>query len=72
MSAFYALLGLGCGAGGWLALRGRRPLVLGWLTAALWLLSAFLLLFGAGGGHVSATVMRSQILLAACWHGVSI
>ena len=48
MSAFYALLGVGCAAGGWLALRGRRPLLLGWLAAALWLLSAFLLLFGAG------------------------
>jgi hypothetical protein len=48
MSAFYALLGVGCAAGGWLALQGRRPLLLGWLAAALWLLSAFLLLFGAG------------------------
>ena len=48
MSAFYALLGVGCVAGGWLALRGRRPVLLGWLTTGLWLLSAFLLLFGAG------------------------
>jgi hypothetical protein len=48
MSAFYALLAVGCAAGGWLALQGRRPLLLGWLAVGLWLLSAFLLLFGAG------------------------
>ena len=52
MSAFYALLGIGCVAGGWLALQGRRPVILGWLTTGLWLLSAFLLLFGAGDTDV--------------------
>jgi hypothetical protein len=64
MSAFYALLGLGCVAGGWLALRGRRPLLLGWLTAALWLLSAFLLLFGAGVMNGGRTVTDDTCLYA--------
>ena len=48
MSLFYGLLGAGCAAGGWLALGGRRPRTLGWLAVLLWLLCAFLLLFGAG------------------------
>ncbi len=54
MSLFYGLLACGCSAGGWLAVRGRRPRALGWLTVALWLLSAFLLLFGAGKKLISS------------------
>ena len=48
LQVFYALLAVGCAGGGWLALQGRRPQLAGWLTAVLWLLAAFLLLFGAG------------------------
>ena len=69
MSAFYALLGVGCVAGGWLALQGRRPVLLGWLTSALWLLSAFLLLFGAGGPQLAVmerAIKNIALLLRLC------
>jgi hypothetical protein len=64
MSLFYGLLACGCAAGGWLGLRGRRPQTLGWLTVALWLLSALLLLFGAGVLNGGRTVTDDTCLYA--------
>lgn len=44
----YSVAAVMCVALGVLALRGRQPRVLGCGTIALWLLAAFVLLFGAG------------------------